>query len=992
MASLSDMFENTDVLAAVVSETWFVKSDALDQITTEAKCSFGLGMIHKCRTGRQGGGVSIVFKSSRVAPLPFKYKSIKNEVVAACFKIDKISAPVLVIGAYLPPNMKKQEVERARRSIIDLINKAKSDYHGLGAIVAGDFNRHDMSEILNTFPDLIEADWRKGVRLDRVFMNLSAGTPFLCPPLTVTAPGSGACSDHKSLIVPMAIERKHAFTKITRPIRRLGQKQHQDFKREVKKVEWAKLLPSIEGRGVDHYLAAFHGELLRILEKVAPQRMITTKSTDKPWVTDSFLAEIKRRKRAFKIVGRGKGWKRLKARTRAIARKKKARFYNDAAETLSTPNSGQIHHRAIKKLRDSEAPPPFQLQDMKPGTPLPILLEELADYFSGISAQFAPLTPEDLPNTHSSPIPTITPQEVATRLASIKKPRSQVAIDVPASLITGIEEAIAAPLAMAFNAAISTGYWPSKWREEEVFLIPKTENPTSFDQLRNISGTSIFSKLLETFMLDRLNAEVVLKGTQYGGRKGVGTSHVLAGLHTSIAEGLDAPNSASCVLAIDFRKAFNRLQHRACLTALASKGASSETLQMVYSFLRGRSMRIKASNNWSTARALPGGSPQGTKCGGFLFSAVIDDIEDPHELFLEKYSCSELSLAESESDRESLGLTDLAARMLPPCEPPSSPIGGGRPVARRIHDTPTTPHWTRTQAETFLGLPGKGPPELWKYIDDFTAVETIDVRTGGRHLTESGETKKLHAEGLERLYLNVEANAKAIGMEVDEEKTKLVCVTAGHAQVEAFIRTPSGHIRSSSEVDILGMRFSAAPGYAANTQHMIKKYYSRAWSIRHLKRSGLSPAVLIKIYATYARPALEYAAPAFTGGLTVGQQVELERCQRLSLKTILGHNKNYESCLAVSGLPSLTSRRADLMLKFALKAYADPVFGPEWFPDRPSDQHNLRERRPIEQGTPRCERLRLSPLFIMRELLNEQDFLPGRPEVSQGVQRCEVSF
>ena len=56
--------------------------------------------------------------------------------------------------------------------------------------------------------------------------------------------------------------------------------------------------------------------------------------------------------------------------------------------------------------------------------------------------------------------------------------------------------------------------------EETVTAIPKIDNPAAYGQLRNISCTPLFSKILEHFVLTRLQEEVRPGTNQFGGIKG----------------------------------------------------------------------------------------------------------------------------------------------------------------------------------------------------------------------------------------------------------------------------------------------------------------------------------------------------------------------------------------------------------------------------------------------------------------------------------------
>ena len=116
--------------------------------------------------------------------------------------------------------------------------------------------------------------------------------------------------------------------------------------------------------------------------------------------------------------------------------------------------------------------------------------------------------------------------------------------------------------------------------KEFVTIIPKKTNPASLNDLRNISCTMLASKMYESYVLDWLKAEVTLKKNQYGGRRGMGTDHVLVQLWQEILENLDDYRAGTVVTSIDYSKAFNRMSYQACLSALATKGASREVLKL----------------------------------------------------------------------------------------------------------------------------------------------------------------------------------------------------------------------------------------------------------------------------------------------------------------------------------------------------------------------------------------------------------------------------
>ena len=92
-------------------------------------------------------------------------------------------------------------------------------------------------------------------------------------------------------------------------------------------------------------------------------------------------------------------------------------------------------------------------------------------------------------------------------------------------------------------------------------------------------------------------------------------------------ENIEDPRAASLLTSIDYSKAFNRLDYMACLEALKAKGASTETLRIIASFLSDRKMMVKVGNMTCDLRNVEGGAPQGSLLSVSLFNAYIDDFE-----------------------------------------------------------------------------------------------------------------------------------------------------------------------------------------------------------------------------------------------------------------------------------------------------------------------------------------------------------------------------
>ena len=75
---------------------------------------------------------------------------------------------------------------------------------------------------------------------------------------------------------------------------------------------------------------------------------------------------------------------------------------------------------------------------------------------------------------------------------------------------------------------------------------------------------------------------------------------------------------------IDFSKAFNHINHNLIITILSEMGVPGWLLKIVMGFLTERELIVRYKGGCSSKKSLPGGSPQGTRLGLFLFLILIN--------------------------------------------------------------------------------------------------------------------------------------------------------------------------------------------------------------------------------------------------------------------------------------------------------------------------------------------------------------------------------
>ena len=145
-------------------------------------------------------------------------------------------------------------------------------------------------------------------------------------------------------------------------------------------------------------------------------------------------------------------------------------------------------------------------------------------------------------------------------------------------------------------------------------ILPSTQRTHSPDltECRNISCTSIFSKIFEGEVLLKLCAKLTPDPHKYGGAPKCGTEHMLVELWEKILTALEGGKGAKILLGVDYKTAFNRMDHGVCLRRLSELGASEGSLVLVKAFLEERSMSNEIDGHSLAPVKIKRGSPQGS--------------------------------------------------------------------------------------------------------------------------------------------------------------------------------------------------------------------------------------------------------------------------------------------------------------------------------------------------------------------------------------------
>ena len=275
------------------------------------------------------------------------------------------------------------------------------------------------------------------------------------------------------------------------------------------------------------------------------------------------------------------------------------------------------------------------------------------------------------------------------------------------------------------------------------------------------------------------------------------------------------------------------MKHGECLKALDWFGASQEAINWTSPFLFDTTMSVKSRSARSEPWTVPGGSPQGSILGNFLFCATTDcfaTLDSPQLSQVISDTSTDLSATPPETavpiDHRILPYSDIAnstptargqfASFRPPAclldlsgdfvsdEDDSFQFLNPRPFNPLDTTIEESPDHTQCIPRSVC----RDPLQNYVYIDDYNTIEKQSLKEAEVHITTEKKKVRVLAGKSEAQFQTVQALAQEIKMRVNCKKTQVLCIhTDKYSQVNSYIRSDQEEICSSSTLKILGFLF-----------------------------------------------------------------------------------------------------------------------------------------------------------------------------------------
>ena len=128
---------------------------------------------------------------------------------------------------------------------------------------------------------------------------------------------------------------------------------------------------------------------------------------------------------------------------------------------------------------------------------------------------------------------------------------------------------------------------------------------------------------------------------------------------------------------------------------------------------------------------------------------------------------------------------------------------------------------------------------------------------------------------------------------------------------------------------LLGTIIEENLSWDLNTANVVRKANASMQILRRVASFGASDSDMKEIYILFVRSLLEQSATVWHSSLSQQNVSDLERVQKTALKIILGGRyTNYKDSLLKLDILSLSERREQLCLQFALKCTRNPKTKP----------------------------------------------------------------
>ena len=598
-----------------------------ETVPDKAVAVSGMTLVRNDRTYGTGGGVALYVNNK----IPFKIRKDLNDPLFECQWVTlrpkwlpRAISKIAVCCVYLPPS--HSEIDSFYDYFYNCYDKLCTESPNSAFIVSGDFNPTSngfQQSRLNrhcSLKQVVKVPTRNNNILDLIFTNIAH---FYINP-EVLAPLS--TSDHNIVLwkarTDASVVKAGNIVKVK--VRDLNHTSTEQFGVFLENYDWSELFSN---KGLDEKVDAFLHFTKVIINEFFPERIIKKHTNDKPFMTQKIKSLMDKRNKAFKN-NKTELFKYLRRQVSAEIKKAKLQFY-DKKVRPNHSSCPKAWWKQVKRLIGSrknavtlvDSETNLQMNDKQSA-------DSINNFFANLTLNYPHISNEWLEMQCPDDLPLISVEEVARELNAINVNKAPGPNDPPLKILKMFSKLFAVPLAEIFNESFQTKKFPVTWKKYKVTGIPKITPCTIAENLRPIALTSVLSKVQESFTNKWINEDIngKISNSQYGGLPGSSTLYALLNLLHNWYRAMDEPQRVIRIIFLDFRKAFDLINHNILLRNMKEMGVRLALIQWFGTYLNKRSHFTKFGNDTSDYAYINGGVPQGSKLGPIAFVIKIDKL------------------------------------------------------------------------------------------------------------------------------------------------------------------------------------------------------------------------------------------------------------------------------------------------------------------------------------------------------------------------------